>query len=205
MARLACEISKDTYLKIEEVFSILDVGTTADEYFDSSNIVLKELATIDNQITVFSDQIIPSSQFHNLMINESIVGDIANHKFKVKYDLVIASAVLEHVGDESRQRDSIENILSASERFILITVPNRWHPIEFHSRIPLIHWLPNFAWRKCYKLCGFKELAKPENLNFISPKQIVEFAGEFYPDITHRTLSIKLFGIKSNHVVIFEK
>ena len=26
---------------------------------------------------------------------------------------------------------------------MFLTTPNRWFPIEVHTRLPLVHWLPN--------------------------------------------------------------
>jgi hypothetical protein len=198
--------SDEFNLDLNQVTSILDVGTTADERFASSNIILNSLARPGVKITTFSDQKIDKDQFPEFSIVEMLNGDITNcPPFQDNYDLVIASALLEHVGDFNQKRRAVQNLIAASSKYILVTIPNRWHPIEFHSRIPLVHWLPNSWWRNFYSLIGMKQLSDPSSLDFISPKSILEFAKEFDSEIHAKIMSVRLLGFKSNYVILFEK
>jgi hypothetical protein len=59
-------------------------------------------------------------------------------------DLVIANAVIEHVGDESDQRTFMAEHERVATCFV-VTTPNRWFPIESHTSAILRHWSPR--WR----------------------------------------------------------
>jgi SAM-dependent methyltransferase len=59
-------------------------------------------------------------------------------------DLVVANAVIEHVGDRADQ----ERFVAEQDRVarcVVITTPNRWFPVESHTSTLLLHWLP--GWR----------------------------------------------------------
>ena len=36
----------------------------------------------------------------------------------------------------------VKNIINLTKKIFFITTPNRFYPIEFHTKLPLIHWLP---------------------------------------------------------------
>ena len=61
------------------------------------------------------------------------------------FDIAWSNAVLEHVGTEDarteRQTLFLSEIRRVSRR-AFITTPNRWFPLEIHTRTPLLHWLP---------------------------------------------------------------
>ena len=48
-----------------------------------------------------------------------------------------------------------ENIIKLSKKYFIIITPNRLHPLEFHTKIPLIHWMPKKIHRKILKFLGF--------------------------------------------------
>ena len=70
--------------------------------------------------------------------------------------------MIEHVGAEERQRAFVGEALRVARR-VFITTPNRWFPIELHTRLPLVHWLPERFAHRAYDLAG-KEWAKENHL-----------------------------------------
>ncbi len=60
------------------------------------------------------------------------------------FDLVLSNAVIEHVGDEAAQRRFVDEHVRVG-RCSLITTPNRWFPVESHTRTLFRHW--SAAWR----------------------------------------------------------
>jgi hypothetical protein len=60
------------------------------------------------------------------------------------FDLVISNAVIEHVGDVDAQQTFVAEHRRVGRSFIA-TTPNRWGPIEVHTRTVLLHWSPK--WR----------------------------------------------------------
>ena len=61
--------------------------------------------------------------------------------------------MIEHVGDLERQRLFVSEALRVGRR-IFLTTPNRWFPLEVHTRLPLVHWLPKPASDRAYDLAG---------------------------------------------------
>ena len=48
-------------------------------------------------------------------------------------------------------------------RRVFVTTPNRWFPVELHTRLPLVHWLPDGVAHRAYDLAG-KGFAKDNHL-----------------------------------------
>ena len=67
------------------------------------------------------------------------------------FDVVHSNAVIEHVGGRDRQAAFVREALRVGRR-VFLTTPNRWFPIEVHTRLPLVHWLPERAAAKAYDL-----------------------------------------------------
>jgi hypothetical protein len=58
-----------------------------------------------------------------------------------EFDVTFSNAVLEHVGDATDQRAFVRELCRVSQR-VFLTTPNRWFPLEVHTLLPLVHWLP---------------------------------------------------------------
>jgi SAM-dependent methyltransferase len=67
------------------------------------------------------------------------------------FDVVFSNAVIEHVGGAERQRAFVTEALRVGSR-VFLTTPNRWFPVELHTRLPLVHWLPEPAAHRAYDL-----------------------------------------------------
>jgi SAM-dependent methyltransferase len=69
------------------------------------------------------------------------------------FDVVFSNAVIEHVGGRERQRALVFEALRVGRR-AFITTPNRRFPIEVHTRLPFVHWLPDSAAERIYQAVG---------------------------------------------------
>ncbi len=78
------------------------------------------------------------------------------------FDIVHSNAVIEHVGDRGRQRLFAEEALRVGKR-VFVTTPNRRFPVELHTRLPFVHWLPERHAHRAYDLAG-KGWAKENHL-----------------------------------------
>ena len=78
------------------------------------------------------------------------------------FDVVYSNAVIEHVGGREQQRRFVGEALRVARR-AFITTPNRWFPVEVHTRLPLVHWLPDAGSHRAYDLAR-KPWAKENNL-----------------------------------------
>ncbi len=69
------------------------------------------------------------------------------------FDVVFSNAVIEHVGGRDAQERFVREALRVG-RCVFLTTPNRWFPIEVHTRLPLVHWLPAPVAHRAYELAG---------------------------------------------------
>jgi SAM-dependent methyltransferase len=58
------------------------------------------------------------------------------------FDLGFSNAVVEHVaGGREGQRAFVHELCRVAGR-VFVTTPNRWFPLEVHTLLPFVHWLP---------------------------------------------------------------
>ena len=69
------------------------------------------------------------------------------------FDVVHSNAVIEHVGGRARQEAFVREALRVGRR-VFLTTPNRWFPVEVHTRLPLVHWLPEPLAGRVYDATG---------------------------------------------------
>ena len=59
-----------------------------------------------------------------------------------EFDLAFSNAVVEHVaGGREGQRQFVHELCRVSRR-VFVTTPNRHFPLEVHTLLPFVHWLP---------------------------------------------------------------
>ena len=80
------------------------------------------------------------------------------------FDLYHSNAVIEHVVGRGRQRAMVAEALRVA-RGVFITTPNRRFPIELHTRLPFVHWLPEAAAHRSYEWAGKPWAAEIELLS----------------------------------------
>ena len=112
------------------------------------------------------------------------------------FDLVFCSAVLEHVGDAGQQRRFVAEIMRVGKAYFL-TTPNRWFPLEFHTLLPVLHWLPQAWHQRLLRRMGMSFWASTDNLNLLSANRL----RRLFPVAQQPTVeSVRLFGWTSNLV-----
>jgi SAM-dependent methyltransferase len=87
------------------------------------------------------------------------------------FDIVWSNAVLEHVGNDDKQAAFLREIRRCGRRWF-ITTPNRYFPIEVHTKLPLVHWLPRRYSDAIYKIAG-KSWAGGDYMNLLSYRKLV--------------------------------
>ena len=145
---------------------LLDVGTTP--VSDSNhNILLHNFINYKNITSLSNLDCTPLKKiFKNVKF---IKGDARKINFKDNsFDIVYSSATIEHVGSMTNQIKFIKECYRISKKDIFITTPNKFYPIEFHTKLPLLHFLPNKIFRKILFFLGFSFFSKEKNLNLLS-------------------------------------
>ena len=64
-----------------------------------------------------------------------------------EFDIAFSNAVVEHVGDRTAQRAFVHELCRVA-RQVFVTTPNRWFPVEVHTLLPFVHWLPHSTSRR---------------------------------------------------------
>jgi hypothetical protein len=85
-----------------------------------------------------------------------------------EFDLCFSNAVVEHVaGGREGQRQFVEELCRVASR-VFVTTPNRWFPIDPHTLLPFVHWLPAGPARaRLLRLRGFADVLDP-----LGPKEL---------------------------------
>ena len=185
-----------------ELTDALDIGSTDDNNFESSNFLIKNINNIKHYKSL-SNQVITDKFFSSSLI-KSITDNLSVEEVdKFKSDLVISNATIEHVGSLEDQINMISNVIRFSKKIFIITTPNRFHPIDFHTKLPLIHWLPKKIHRKLLNMLNLSFFAKEDNLNLMSENDLKK-ALTNQNIKKYKIFHIRLFGFKSNFLVIGE-
>ncbi|OGT39881.1 MAG: hypothetical protein A3E81_01815 [Gammaproteobacteria bacterium RIFCSPHIGHO2_12_FULL_36_30] len=183
--------------------SILDVGVTAEKNAISANFFeenfpdKKKIIALSNQDGSFLEAIYPGLKFQS--------GNAKQLPFKDNsIDVVFSSAVIEHVGSLDEQAKMIKECFRVCKKGVFITTPNRWFPIDPHTFIPFIHWLPKKWHRSILKKIGLQFFALEENLNLLETKAIQKICESLY---IKNVIIKKLitFGFISNLIIIIRK
>jgi Methyltransferase domain len=168
--------------------SVIDIGVTPDRDLADSNF-FERLYPHPSNLTATSieDAAFLESQYPGLTFVQT---DGTNMPFgDRRFDVAFSSAVLEHVGDRNAQRHFVDEMCRIADRFF-ITTPNRWFPIEVHTFLPLLHWLPQPWHQKVLRMLRMRFWAQTENLNLLSARQVAALfpAGAEVHLVRHRTL-----------------
>ena len=79
-----------------------------------------------------------------------------------QFDLGFSNAVVEHVaGGRDGQRRFVAELCRVAER-VFVTTPNRLFPVDPHSLVPFVHWLPEGDLRRrLLHARGFDDVLDP--------------------------------------------
>ena len=186
---------------LNEFNSIIDVGVTADKEHESSNFFCK-LYPYPERITALSDQ--DASWMSETGI-KFVRGNALDMPFEENsFDMSFSSAVIEHVGNRENQLQFVRECVRISKKYVFITTPNRFYPIELHTALPFLHWFPVNVYRTILTHINKPFFASEDNLNLLSKNDLVEIMS----NIDHANFKIghiRFFGLKSNLLLMITK
>ncbi len=189
-------------IKQFNIKDVLDIGTTSDFENQSSNIIIKNLKNLKNYKSISDQKII--STFFKKKLKKSITNNFTKKELKnFSSDLVISNATIEHVGGIKEQKKMLTNMIKLTKKIFIISTPNRYYPIDFHTKLPLIHWLPKSIHRIILKLIGLNFYSKENNLNLLCEADFNYIIDQ--KNINYKFKYIKLFKLKSNLILIGKK
>ena len=183
--------------------TILDLGVTSDRSYDHSNYFA---AWYPHKTTItaagLDDASFLSELYPGLVFVRADGRDLpfADRSF----DYVHSSAVIEHVGDRQKQTCFLREAWRVSRKGMFVTTPNRWFPIEFHTVLPLLHWLPPRRYRRTLTMLGRDFFAREDNLNLLSRNDLARLADR--AGIDRATLdTVALLGWPTNLILTARK
>jgi Methyltransferase domain len=157
--------------------TIVDIGVTNNETYALDN-YLEALYPNKQAITAVGledgshlEKKYPGLRFVRVRKGALPFGD---NQFKVGH----CSAVIEHVGSRNSQADFLRELWRVARCGIFVTTPNRWLQVEFHTTLPLVHWLPPGVFRGILRAIGYHFYAQEANLNLMSSRDLRNAAQE---------------------------
>lgn len=193
----------ENLVPVEEMEAVLDVGVTADRACAYSNF-FEVLCPHPDRVTALSDQ--DASWMEEVWPGLRFVrGDGRRLPFPDRsFDFVFSSAVLEHVGSRENQRAFLAECFRVARRHVFVTTPNRWFPLEMHTCLPFVHWLPAPWFRGLIARLGFRDLAEERNLNLLAADDLRTLCGGLDAPCME-LVKLRTLGFSSNLLLHLEK
>lgn len=184
--------------------TVLDVGVSPSDHI-SSNYFERTYPYL-NRICALSVWPHPElkEQFPGITI---VVGNALALPFKSKsFDFVYSHAVIEHVGVREEQATFVAEAVRVAKRGVFFTTPNRWHPVETHTGLPLMHYLPASVYVRLYRVLGKTMYGSQEKLNLLSSRDLRGLLRQAkLPVKSVSVLGVRWLSVVSNWVAIIRK
>ena len=176
---------------------ILDAGVADEEYspFDS---YFEKKYPYSKNISALS--IYPLNKFKQRYPEINVV-TYEGYRFPYddkQFDLAVSNAVIEHVGGHDRQLKFITELCRVSEKFYF-TTPAREFPVEMHTNIPILHWLPKKLFDKILTMIG-KGWATGPYMNLLTKNELRNLLDK--ADITSYEIRVHRFGPFPLHYIV---
>jgi SAM-dependent methyltransferase len=171
--------------------TMLDVGFNNVEYSEIDN-YLEKVYPYPERITALgvteADQFKKRYPKVNTLIYDGDYFPFDDQSF----DIIWSNAVLEHVGNRNKQLLFLKEIKRVGKT-AFITTPNRYFPVEVHTRTILLHFLPKRIFYKYLHFIG-KKWATGDYMNLLSKNMIIDLLSD---------AGIKEYKIKRNRIFSF--
>jgi hypothetical protein len=193
--------------------SVLDVGATPDCERMDSNCMLDWILESKMKLSVVSpEDLSPLKSKYPLATMLKPLPFNSHQDRPVDWDIpvrsfnwVISSAVLEHAGKREAQIHFLRECGRVADG-IFLTTPNRHHWLEFHTKLPLIHWLPKAIHRKILRLLNLHFWSMEENLNLLTRQELNQLAAiSLGKDFEYDVFTIWTLGMPSNLILIAKR
>lgn len=176
--------------------TVLDLGVTSEDENEAAN-YFEKLYPHPNKVTCAGTQDArnlekkyPGISFVKITPHAPL--PFPDHHF----DIVFSNAVVEHAGETLQQIQFIAEALRVAKAFF-ITTPNRWFPIEMHTGLPFLHYLPKPLHRGLLRVLGFEFYAQEENLNLLGKANLIKL---FPRNVELQVYKVRFLGVTSNLV-----
>lgn len=112
------------------------------------------------------------------------------------FDIVFSNAVIEHVGSRADQAAFARELCRVGRAFF-ITTPDPRFPIEHHTGIPFLHYLPARTHRAVLRRTRYRYWSEESNLNILTADA---FAQLFPRDVSVQVSIVRWLGLPANMI-----
>jgi hypothetical protein len=175
---------------------VLDVGVI-DTTWRSSNF-LESAYPWPEQLTAVGLEPMPTFQ-RVFPAVKFVVADGRHLPFaEQSFDIGFSNAVIEHVGSRANQRRFVAELVRTC-RTVFIATPNAAFPIDPHTLLPFVHWLPRCLRHPILRVTGNRKWASEEALN---PLRAGELAKMFPSGVSVRVERQRVLGMTTVLMVV---
>jgi hypothetical protein len=122
-----------------------------------------------------------------------------------EFDWVFCGEIMERSGSFERQFELLAELCRVARKGVFVTTANRWHPLEFNTALPFLHWLPADAWRRVLKLSGKSAWASPSALNLLDADGLARLSALLPGKPKHEIGHLRVAGVKSHFFLMIRK
>ena len=178
---------------------IIDVGASEKEYRLTANILEKRFLCPHNIKVLGVDKyetFIKRYPSVKVVTYDGGIFPFGDNEF----DLCWCNAVIEHVGGIDKQREFLKEIKRVAKH-AFVTTPNRFFPVELHTKVFLLHFLPKklFDW---FLLKIGKSWATKEYVHLLGGRQIIKLLKDC-GILDYKIIKNKLSGFIVDYMIIF--
>jgi hypothetical protein len=177
---------------------ILDVGVSDEVAFESN--MLEQLYPYPENLTCASltdglaiQRAYPAVTHQQITPHESLPFEDNS------FDIVYSNAVLEHAGNAEQQWFFLSELCRVARRRFVV-VPNPLFPIEHHTGLPLINYLPKPLFRHFLRRTRYHVWSREENLNYLSASALLRLWPDAPPHIAYSGVG---FGCFQSNLVAY--
>lgn len=191
------------FARFQEAEKILDVGVTSEMLSPEANFLEKWFPHPNRLTAVGIENVsVLQAQFPGVSFKQISAGEPLPFA-EASFDVAFSHAVIEHVVEDSARREFVGELLRVARR-VFITTPNKFFPIEPHTKMPLLHFfcpslfywlLENTGWFAFYRRTNLRLFSKGELANFLSQ----------FKNVRYEIKQVRTFGFTSNLVAILER
>lgn len=202
-ARIKMVRQLESLVDFDSIEHALDVGVTAERDRQETNVFetlfphKDRVTTISPQDAAWIEEEWPGMKF--------VHGDGRDMPFEDnRFDLVVSFAVIEHVGSRENQQKFLAECYRVARKYVFIATPDAWYPVELHTALPLLHWLPKPFYRRILRFLRLEFFADENNMNLLTRwkiRRLCRALGISRFSFRH----IRFFGLKSNILLFIEK
>ncbi len=182
----------------DEKINILDVGFNDTEYSNVDNYLEKNYPYQQN-ITALGigskENFIKKYPKVNAVLYDGTTFPFPDKTF----DICWSNAVIEHVGDFEKQLFFLCEMNRVAKK-VFFTTPNKYFPVEVHTRTPFLHIISKNLFEKYLIFIG-KKWATGNYMNLLSKKLLIKLLQNAKIE-NFRIISNKLLGFTLDFVII---